>query len=99
MNHNLDYQRCSLVRLVVNSETETHEMNTKIGLMRRWTYMTFVLFTNLEASSFQKILNWAVDAAFGSVVLPMTDPDVGCIDGSLKETGISNGAMEVINEV
>jgi hypothetical protein len=45
--------------------------------------MTWGLFTNLPASVFQKSSNWAVVAASGSEVFPITLPVVGCCEGLL----------------
>lgn len=50
------------------------------------THITLVLLTNLQASSFQNTLNCSVVAALGSVVLPITEPERGCIEGSLRRS-------------
>lgn len=44
---------------------------------------TFSLVLKREASSPQKAANWAVVAAVGSEVLPMTEPEKGWEEGSL----------------
>lgn len=45
---------------------------------------TFGLLRKRRASSAQNSANCAVVAAVGSVVFPITLPDVGCDDGSLS---------------